>query len=55
MGILETILGVLVGVLKAIPYFDKWFTKTPTQKVEEGKEQVREDSDHMAQTGRPPK
>lgn len=52
---IKAILEIVVGVLAAIPYFDKWFSKTPTQKVEEGKEDVRRETDEFRRTGRPPK
>ena len=43
----------ITALLKAIPYFNRWFTKTPTQKEEEAKQQLREEMDHFRETGRP--
>jgi hypothetical protein len=53
MAILAAIFEFLVGLVKAVPYIDKWFSKTPTEKVEEGREDVRKETDHMRDTGRP--
>lgn len=53
MGYLEAILSFLVGLVKAIPIFDKWFSKTPTQKADAAKEDVRREMDDFRKTGRP--
>lgn len=53
MAIATAILEFLVGLVKAIPYFNKWFTKTPTQKVEDAKEQARKEEQEFQDSGRP--
>jgi hypothetical protein len=49
-----TIFEFLMGLIKAIPIFNKWFTKTPEQKVEEKKSDLRDEIDQFKETGRPP-
>jgi len=48
-----SILAAITAFFKAIPIFSKWFTKTATQKVEEGKEDVRKEMDDFRDSGRP--
>lgn len=50
---LTTILESILAALKSIPYFDKWFSKTPTEKIEDAKETARKESDEFRKTGRP--
>ena len=47
------IIAAIVALLKAIPYFDKWFTKSPEQKIEDGQKQISDDLDDQAKKGRP--
>ena len=53
MGYLESILALLVGFFKSIPYFDRWFTKTPTEKVDEIKKDLQEEQNEFKESGRP--
>jgi hypothetical protein len=47
------ILLILKALFEAIPILNKWFSKTPTQKVDEGKEDVRKELEEFKETGRP--
>lgn len=47
------ILEAVLGLIKAIPILDRWFTKPTAQKVEEAKEGARGALDHAKETGRP--
>ncbi len=42
---LATILEIITGILKAIPIISKWFTKSPTQKVEDLHKDIDEQID----------
>ena len=50
-----TILGAIKALLEAIPILNRWFSKTPTQKVDEENRGVDQDIAHADKTGRPPK
>lgn len=53
MGIVAAVFEFLVGLVKAVPFFDKWFSKPVTQKVEEAKEKARQEEKEFEETGRP--
>lgn len=55
MGWVTSLLEILNGIVKSIPILDRWFTKTPSEKLEDSKEEVREGTDEFVRTGRPPK
>jgi hypothetical protein len=46
-------IAFIKSLLAAIPILDRWFTKTPTQKIEDGYKQAQDDADHLKETGRP--
>ncbi len=50
---MASILDILVGILKAIPFFDKWFTKTPLEKEKEEKKKVDQEHEENKKRGRP--
>lgn len=47
------ILEAITAVFKSIPFFDKWFTKTPEQKLEDIKKDLRGSVDDFHKDGRP--
>jgi hypothetical protein len=47
------LLEAIVSLIKAIPIFDKWFTKTPTQKIEDGKQAIDHEEHAVKDGGRP--
>lgn len=47
------ILEAIVAALKALPLFDKWFTKAPIEQEEKDKADVRAEMDKFRETGRP--
>jgi len=53
MGWLTGIVSALVAIAKAIPYLDRWFTKTSTEKIESELEKLRKDLEESKKTGRP--
>jgi hypothetical protein len=50
---MAAILEAILALLKAIPYFDKWFSKSPAEKVADAKDKSREEIDEFKKTGRP--
>lgn len=48
-----TILGAFKALLEAIPYFNRWLSKTPTQKVDEENRGIDQSFEKSAKTGRP--
>jgi hypothetical protein len=55
---MSTILGILKGILDAIPILDRLirsFQKTPQEKVDKGVEDLRDEVDEFKKTGRPPR
>jgi hypothetical protein len=55
---LATILGILKGLLDALPALDniiKFFKKTPQENVDKSVEDLREEIDKFKETGRPGK
>jgi hypothetical protein len=55
MGWLTALLGILSELVKAIPILDRWFTKTPSEKGQDSKDDVRKDVDDFKGDGRPPR
>lgn len=47
------LLGAVKAFFEAIPFFSRWFTKTPTQKVEERQATTAEEIEKAKKTGRP--
>lgn len=47
------IVALLADLLKALPILNKWFTKTPVEKQDDAKEEIREESKNFEETGRP--
>lgn len=47
------ILEFLTDLLKAIPFFDKWFTKSTVEKIQDEKRKVDEEHDKNVKAGRP--
>lgn len=58
MGIVEAIAAVF-GAIKeffgSFKFFDKWFTNTPTEKVDAAKKKLDEEERKFRETGRPSK
>lgn len=50
---LGAILEAIVGLIKAIPILDKWFTKTPTEKLEDIKKAIDEEEQAVKGGERP--
>ena len=53
MAWLTALLGILEGLLKAVPYFHRWFSKPTQDKIDEAKEDLDKDEEHFRRTGRP--
>ena len=49
----QTILALILAVFKSIPYFDKWFSKTPQEKIEEGQAKLDQEQQDLKDSGRP--
>lgn len=50
---ISSIVDLIVQILKSIPFFDKWFTKTELEKENEKKQQVDKEQDSNQNTKRP--
>jgi len=50
---LATILDLITSLLKAIPFFNKWFSRTEAEKNKDIQKKVDEESENMKDTGRP--
>lgn len=50
---IEAILAAIVAIFKAIPYFDRWFTKSAAKKEEDAKKEIRDAIENARKTGRP--
>ena len=50
---IQSILAGIVALLQAIPFFDKWFSKTATEKVEKKLDAHRDNINDAKKTGRP--
>jgi hypothetical protein len=50
---MQTFLEILKQILAAIPILNRWFTKTPAEKIEKREEEVREEIEEFKKTGRP--
>jgi|LakMenEpi03Aug12_release.lakeMendotaPanAssembly.Ray.scaffolds.fasta_scaffold825337_2 hypothetical protein len=53
MGWISGIASALMAIIKALPILDRWFTKTPTQKIESELEKLRKDLEEAKKSGRP--
>lgn len=47
------IIEAIMEILKAIPYFDKWFSKSEIDQEASGKQAVDKEHDSNAETKRP--
>ena len=50
---LASIFEFIVALIKAVPIFDRWFTRTPTEQIEDDKERERKRTEEERKTGRP--
>lgn len=50
---ISAIIEAIVQALKAIPYFDKWFSKSELDKENQGKHDVDKEHDANEKTKRP--
>ena len=48
-----SIIEMLSGLFKAVPFFNKWFTKTAQQKIDNRVEDTHESVTKTKKTGRP--
>lgn len=55
MAIATAIFEFLAGLVKGIPYFNKWFTKPTETKVEDAKAAVIAEDQDFQESGRPGK
>jgi hypothetical protein len=56
MGIVEAIaafFGAIKAIFSGLPFFDKWFTKTPTEKLDDVKEDLDKEEEEFKKDGRP--
>lgn len=47
------IIEIISGLIKAIPIFDRWFTKTTVEKQKEAQEDIDKEMDKIKNEGRP--
>jgi hypothetical protein len=52
MAWLEAALAIVVGFFKSIPIFDRWFTKSPTEKIIDRQEDNKKKAEQRKKTGR---
>jgi hypothetical protein len=50
---MQEILAALLALLKSLPILDRWLTKTPSEKIEDAKEDIAGALDKMKENGRP--
>lgn len=53
MGYITAIIAIIQGFLKAIPIFDRWFTKSPEQKKEDIDAANQKEKESVEKGGRP--
>lgn len=53
MGWVTTVLGIIKGILDALPIISRWFKKSATERAEEKKKDVRDKTDSFRKDGRP--
>lgn len=53
MGTFELILAAIKEFFGSFKFFDKWFTKTTTEKVDKAKEKLDKEEEEFKETGRP--
>ena len=53
MGWVQGIAAAIMAILKALPILDRWFTKTPTEKIESELEKLRRELEESKKSGRP--
>lgn len=53
MGWVSGIASAIMAIIKALPILDRWFSKTPTEKIESELEKLRREIEESKKTGRP--
>lgn len=50
---IEAIIAAVTAIFKAIPYFDKWFSKSSIEKEEKAKDEVRDQFEKLRKNAPP--
>jgi hypothetical protein len=53
LATITAIFGAIKEFFGSFKYFDKWFTKTPTEKVQKELDKIDDQEEEFKKTGRP--